>query len=262
MIQSKIEKLHASEHYGIIAEAGCGVPVASILLAVEGASYTIYSTFSPYSRDAQTEMFGQSDARAVSLPSVRKDISRLVEVYGNRVNFVYYSSFQLTGAKEDTKTTHGWIGVAKKDKQGKWSTCIVHTSYHLHGKTRPDLISAIGNECSLFLINFLFDEGLPPFSGIDNMYRGTITLDEVGSATYTAISQTDEDIKEVLENIGTNNYVCITPGGLSEWRSCLERGPRLTCTKARSDQLQMRTSSLCPIIVGLDNNTIRPTLYS
>jgi hypothetical protein len=207
-------------------------------------------------------MFGQSDARAVSLPSVRKDISRLVEVYGNRVNFVYYSSFQLTGAKEDTKTTHGWIGVAKKDKQGKWSTCIVHTSYHLHGKTRPDLISAIGNECSLFLINFLFDEGLPPFSGIDNMYRGTITLDEVGSATYTAISQTDEDIKEVLENIGTNNYVCITPGGLSEWRSCLERGPRLTCTKARSDQLQMRTSSLCPIIVGLDNNTIRPTLYS
>lgn len=201
----KIKQLHDSNFYGVVVEAGCGVPLANLLFNVEGASKTIYSTFSPYSKDAQIKLFGDIKNRAVSLNNVENVLCSLVKQHPD-INFVYYSSFQLTSATEDNKTTHGWIGVAKK-VNGKWITCIVHLSYHLHGKTRKDIISLIGDESFLFLYNFLFDNSLTTdVSNIDNVYKGFISSD-----TVVRLKRLDTDTKELLQYISMNTYVCITP---------------------------------------------------
>jgi nicotinic acid mononucleotide adenylyltransferase len=223
MIRDRIKRLHAGEtdgtvkgpYRGVLVETGCGVEVARALFEVPGASSTIHSTLSPYSREAQAELFGEATSRAVSSEWVAHGLQVLVGRYGHEANFVYYSSFQLTGPDEDRKSTHGWVGVAKKTGDGVWQAEMVHISHHLHGMNRTALISAIGDECTLYLLKFLFGEGLPALANIDILRRGRI------DAAGASWSNSDADVREVIAAMNEKTFVSLAPSNTPKGKTML-----------------------------------------
>jgi nicotinic acid mononucleotide adenylyltransferase len=104
-----IQKIHESNTYGIFVEIGTGMPVSEALFEVEGASKTIYSASSPYSKQSQELELGWGKYRSVSLESIEQALEKInVKEKANNVNTVFVSSFQL--GTENT-ISHGWIGL-------------------------------------------------------------------------------------------------------------------------------------------------------
>lgn len=228
MLTQKIKEIHDSEHYGVIVEIGAGLPVSESLFEVSGASKTIYEVLSPYSREAQKELFGESTERVVSAEHTIKNIQTLIEKYSSntKINFIYLSSFQL-GDSGTTKSTHGWSAIAKvknpSTRRGKpsnggnmvvwdsWEVQIVHMSFH-ENTGRSYMIKNIADNCVPFLYNFLFSEDLPEGSTIDNLICGTIDVRE-NKIQKVSLQSAENEIKRVLMHMGTTGHVCVTPGG-------------------------------------------------
>ena len=85
---AQIQKIHASDMFGIFIEMGLGNPVSSKLCEVPGASNTVFCAENPYNGDYSRKLFG-IEGRIVSLEAVRKIINSdrvnalVREVYGN-----------------------------------------------------------------------------------------------------------------------------------------------------------------------------------
>jgi nicotinic acid mononucleotide adenylyltransferase len=107
-MKSLIREIHESDTYGVILETGCGVPVASNLLSVPGASATVYMSECPYAREYCHDTYGNKGYRAVSQHYVHAMLNseRWLNV---GINTVYASSFQV--GEYNNVLTHGWIGL-------------------------------------------------------------------------------------------------------------------------------------------------------
>jgi nicotinic acid mononucleotide adenylyltransferase len=114
-MENIIKEIHDSNIFGCFIELGCGVPVASALLNVSGASQTVFMSESPYSKHYADSKYRNGEFRAVSAENVRQ-IMRTTVIHCNTamprdgftgVNTVYVSSFQVGPGL----VTHGWIGL-------------------------------------------------------------------------------------------------------------------------------------------------------
>ena len=139
---AQIQKIHASDMFGIFIEMGLGNPVSSKLCEVPGASNTVFCAENPYNGDYSRKLFG-IEGRIVSLEAVRKIINsdrvNALVLKDSRINTLFVSSFQI-GDNNDN-STHGYIGLKYKDKVEYY-----HISIHC-SMNRTNYINCIQETC-------------------------------------------------------------------------------------------------------------------
>jgi nicotinic acid mononucleotide adenylyltransferase len=144
---TQIQKIHASDMFGIFIEMGLGNPVSSKLCEVPGASNTVFCAENPYNGDYSRNLFG-IEGRVVSLEAVRKIMSsdrvNALVLKDSRINTVFVSSFQIGN---DDKSTHGYVGIKYKDEVKYY-----HISIH-HPSNRTEYIRLIAETCLNLLTN-------------------------------------------------------------------------------------------------------------
>jgi len=206
-----IQRINASPYFGIFVEVGAGMPVASAIYAVPGASNTVYSALSPYSKAAQSEIFGEDDNRSVSKEHVANDILKLVKRYAfppsanPDINLIYHSSFQL-GEPGSHTVSHGWLGIAvKRPGASVWSMTMIHMT--LKQMARPETIAMLEERCVKILGAVLLEEALPVSCGID------IVSDTTFNEVQSDLHWTDQ-LETVLNTLGDNDCVVIANGAL------------------------------------------------
>jgi len=137
--------IHDGNIFGVFIEIGCGMPLSQRLLEIEGASKTVYSALSPYNKQAQTELFGESDNRSVSFEFVKNIINNTKTP--ENVNTIFVSSFQLG----IDICNHGWIGLKHKDITKYYHITIPHYMMKTYG--RKYVIETIGDISLAILYN-------------------------------------------------------------------------------------------------------------
>ena len=114
---AQIQKIHASDMFGIFIEMGLGNPVSSKLCEVPGASNTVFCAENPYNGDYSKKLFG-IEGRIVSLEAVRTIMNsakiHYLQKEDPKINTVFVSSFQI--GNDNDKSTHGYIGLKYKGK--------------------------------------------------------------------------------------------------------------------------------------------------
>lgn len=145
---TQIQKIHASDTFGIFIEMGLGNPVSSKLCEVPGASNTVFCAENPYNDVYSRKLFG-IEGRIVSLEAVRKIINsdrvNSLVLKDSRINTVFVSSFQIGDL--NGKSTHGYVGISHKNEVKYY-----HISIH-HPSNRQEYIRLIAETCLNLLTN-------------------------------------------------------------------------------------------------------------
>lgn len=154
-----------------LLEVGAGVPIANEFFNYSGASKTIYSTESYYSREAFDRMFGGSKNRAVSaerLKDINDNNTIQNDINSGLYNTVLSTSFQV-GDETNKTSTHGWISINIEGKNIRY----FHISLH-YPNSRIEHIKNIGEIGILLLhannasvpencfVDIVLDENLQP----------------------------------------------------------------------------------------------------
>lgn len=135
-LEKQIQELNLSNIFIKFFETGSGVPTSSLIMDYSGASKTIHSVESLYSKDAFDERF-YTDERFVSVERL-KLIMESDEIINNIKNGKYNTCFASTFQVGSDISTHGWIGIRYNDDINYY-----HISIHEH-KTRKEYIQLIG----------------------------------------------------------------------------------------------------------------------
>ena len=126
----KIEKIHNSNLFGIIVEAGSAATIASTLMNVAGSSKTIYRCEQPYNKEYQELKYGKFK-RSVSKEWIQKVLEvESAKCNDKRVNFILASSWQLIDPNDPLVYAHGWFGLYDIKRNVK---------HYLHFSFRRDL---------------------------------------------------------------------------------------------------------------------------
>jgi len=117
-IKTLSEKIHHSNRYGIFFEMGAGIGISHNLMKYPGASSTVHSVHSLYSKEAYKDHFKlpQDEVAPRAVSKGYCDIVIENTKLPKEVNFILVSSFQLP--EEPSETKHGWIGYYSTDGQG------------------------------------------------------------------------------------------------------------------------------------------------
>lgn len=166
-----IKEINETNTFVRLFEVGAGVPIANEFFNYAGASKTIYSSESYYSRDAYQTIFGESNNRAVSAEKL-KDINNNVNIQKDLINGVYNTVLSTTfqvGDETNKVSTHGWISLNIKGKNIRY----YHISLH-YPNSRKAHIKNIGEIGILLLhsknetiptdcfVDIVLDENLQP----------------------------------------------------------------------------------------------------
>ncbi len=166
-----VDEINNSNTIARILEVGAGVPIANEFFNYAGASKTIFSSESYYSRDAFEKQFGKSDFRAVSaekLKSINENLFVIDDMEKGLYNTVVSTTFQVGDITNKT-STHGWICINIKDESVRY----YHVSLH-HSNSRIQHIKNIGEIGILLLhaknksiphncsVDIVLDENLNP----------------------------------------------------------------------------------------------------
>jgi len=153
-IEELVKEVNESSTFARILEVGVGVPISNKLYSFSGASKTIYSVESYYSREAHDRAFGECDSRAVSferLKSVFENESILSDMESGLYNTVLATTFQVGNMNENNVSTHGWIAVncgELIDVENYGDHFVDNIKYYhisIHKKmTREEYINTIG----------------------------------------------------------------------------------------------------------------------
>lgn len=187
---AQIQKIHASDMFGIFIEMGLGNPVSSKLCEVPGASNTVFCAENPYNGDYSRKLFG-IEGRIVSLEAVRKIINsdrvNALVLKDSRINTLFVSSFQI-GDNNDN-STHGYIGLKYKDKVEYY-----HISIHC-SMNRTNYINCIQETC----LNLLevFGRGVNN-SDIDGLWDSN--LNPLMEDTFEYISRDKGDVFTYIQD--------------------------------------------------------------
>lgn len=172
-----VNQINESNTFVRLLEVGAGVPIANEFFSYAGASKTIYSAESYYSRDAFQTMFGESKSRAVSAEKL-KDINENFSIRKDLINGVYNTVLSTTfqvGDESNKTSTHGWISINIEGKSIRY----YHISLH-QANSRKSHIKNIGEIGILLLhaknesvpsdcfVDIVLDENLQP------MYHETL----------------------------------------------------------------------------------------
>ncbi len=172
-----INEINESSTFVRLFEVGGGVPIANEIFSYAGASKTIFSSESYYSRDAFQKMFGESNNRAVSAEKL-KDINNNLSVQKDMLNGLYNTVLSTTfqvGDETNKVSTHGWISINIEGKSIRYYHISLH--YSNSRKTHIKNIGEIGvlllhakNEFSPSncFVDIVLDENLQP------MYHETL----------------------------------------------------------------------------------------
>lgn len=126
-MNAKVNDIHSSELYGIIVETGCSTAVSSKLMDEAGASKTVYFASQPYSKEYESELYGEFK-RSVSKEFIEAVLNK--EGVCIKANFVLASSWQLLDKLDTTQYCHGWFGLFDKRSDIK---------YYFHYTFRRDI---------------------------------------------------------------------------------------------------------------------------
>ena len=182
-----VEDIHNSDIYGVFVELGAGVPLASKLFDVEGASKTVATSMSPYAKETSSEMFG--DNRAVSFEGVLNAVSTSMIDEEEQINTFFISSFQL--GKDICN--HGWIVLKYKDTEKYYHITIPHHLMKFYG--RKWVISQVG-DISLRILHSKNEPAHIPFC---DMIR-----------TNSGFFNREECLDNLLQS--TDGFLTFTPG--------------------------------------------------
>jgi nicotinic acid mononucleotide adenylyltransferase len=141
-----------------ILEVGAGVPISSEFFNYRGASKTIYSTESYYSREAFEKVFGYLECRAVSnerLYHINENDKIFSDLSENLYNTVLSTTFQLDNS------VHGWISIHTLNK-----TRYYHISLH-EKYSREEYIKTIGEIGIKLLYSFINNDEILPNCYVD-----------------------------------------------------------------------------------------------
>jgi nicotinic acid mononucleotide adenylyltransferase len=198
-----VNQINESTTFARILEVGAGVPIANEFFNYSGASKTVYSSESYYSRDAFANVFGESDFRAVSaekLKQINDHPSTQIDFNNNVYNTILSTTFQV-GDEMNKISTHGWICV---NIQGK-SIRYYHISLH-YANSRIGHIRNIG-EIGILLLHAK-NESVPTDCFVD------IVLDEnlqpLHKETLEFLSQSTDDMMAVFSANGIDRLESIT----------------------------------------------------
>jgi len=137
-----IKHIHNSDTKLMLVEVGAGTPISQKLFSVSGASNTIYSVESPYSREAFNIKYGISNNRAVSAERLNSIKNYYTEdLNSNKFNTLMCTTFQIGDMKNET-STHGWIMLSINEKSTKYYHISIHES--MSRKKYIDYIGKIG----------------------------------------------------------------------------------------------------------------------
>lgn len=180
---AQIQKIHASDMFGIFIEMGLGNPVSSKLCEVPGASNTVFCAENPYNGDYSGKLFG-IEGRIVSLEAVRKimnsDRVNALVLKDSRINTVFVSSFQIGDL--NGKSTHGYVGISHKNEVKYY-----HISIH-HPSNRQEYIRLIAETCLNLLTNedYTYVDGAWD-SNLKPLYNDTFHYLNKGTHGFTYI---------------------------------------------------------------------------
>lgn len=111
LMKEIIQEIHNSDIKAKIVEVGCGTPITTELFKIAGASNTVYSVESPYSREAFDDMYGNIEDRAVSVERVKSVVDKCKQsMYDKKYNTIVATTFQI-GDETNKISTHGWIAI-------------------------------------------------------------------------------------------------------------------------------------------------------
>jgi hypothetical protein len=185
-----IKEIHESDIFGNFIETGCGVPVASALLSVAGASSTVYMSECPYSKHYANGKYDNGSCRAVSVENVKRIVDHNIEAFNEHINTVYAASFQVG---EDV-VTHGWIGLSYKG-----DTKYYHLTIH-EKLSRVEYINRIAQN-AIKLIHAK-NQSVPSDCDVDIVLNDD--LSENKSLCVEFMINSDKDV-----------YLNFTPNGIS-----------------------------------------------
>jgi nicotinic acid mononucleotide adenylyltransferase len=151
-----IENINLSNTLLRILEVGAGVPISNEFFNYSGASKTIYSTESYYSREAFDKKFNNDvdiSFRAVSaerLKNINDNSDIDYDICCGLYNTVLSTTFQV-GDIDNKTSTHGWISIFTENK-----TRYYHISLH-YSNDRISHIKKIGDIGIKLLHGFIND---------------------------------------------------------------------------------------------------------
>jgi nicotinic acid mononucleotide adenylyltransferase len=203
MIKELVEQLNTSDLFIRFIETGAGLPISNNIFNYPGASKTIYSSESYYSRESFENMFGKSHNRTVSCERLKEINDR--ESFINGYNTLVLTTFQV-GDETNKISTHGWISIKHKDS----STNYYHISIH-KPMTREGYINLIGSIGIKLLNNIETDcyVDIVLNSDLNPLYRDTLSfISNSNIDDNISVFTTDNKIKRI-EDI-TRNHTDIT----------------------------------------------------
>jgi nicotinic acid mononucleotide adenylyltransferase len=211
-----IKEIHSSDIKAKIVEVGCGTPIASELFSIAGASNTIYSVESPYSREAFDEKYGSIYGRAVSAERVRSVVNACEqEMIEEKYNTVVATSFQV-GDETNRVATHGWIAISfnivEDDDAGDYlesNTKFYHVSIHQPLK-RQDYIKLIG-EIGVLLLSSR-NETIIDNVCVDIVLNEDLSFDKITTLKYIEQSRFYEQATVFKSNGIVDRLESITRG--------------------------------------------------
>lgn len=129
MIEDIIKEISNSDTFAKVIEIGAGVGVSHLIYQYSGASKTIYSVESPYSREAFEIKFGKDEHRSVScekLKFINDNTQIQTELKLGYYNTLLSSTFQV-GNESNSMSTHGWFSLNIKGKSKYYHVSIHDT---------------------------------------------------------------------------------------------------------------------------------------
>lgn len=165
---AQIQKIHASDMFGIFIEMGLGNPVSSKLCEVPGASNTVFCAENPYNGDYSKKLFG-IEGRIVSLEAVRTIMNsakiHYLQKEDPKINTVFVSSFQI--GNDNDKSTHGYIGLKYKGKVEYYHMsihCPLNRALYINSiqETCLSLLEVFGRGVNNSDIDGVWDSNLNP----------------------------------------------------------------------------------------------------
>lgn len=134
-----VKLINDSDILGTFIEVGAGQPVAQEIFQIDGASKTIYKSYSPYSKKEQEGIYSTEKIRSVSKEFVQKVIKVEMGIGHWEVdhNTFFVSSFQI--ANKPGMLTHGWIGLRYRGEEKYYHITITEQT------EREKIIALIGS---------------------------------------------------------------------------------------------------------------------
>jgi nicotinic acid mononucleotide adenylyltransferase len=210
-LEKIIKNINDSDLFVRIIEVGAGVPISNEIFNYSGASKTIYSSESYYSRDAYKNMFGESKNRAVSAERLKEinDNTLIIKDLNNGLyNTVLSTTFQV-GDTTNKVSTHGWICLNINNDNIRY----YHISLH-NANSRKEYIKQIG-EIGVLLLNskneniptdcfvdIVLDKDLQPlYNETLNFLSNNINTDIATVFTYDSKIDRLESITRDVDNL-------------------------------------------------------------